>query len=633
MSSFEDLIEDADVLESAAGIEAEASSLAASLRNLNDFAVVQQKDVLLRDMRMLNSYIGAEGRSTVSLGRPGWSLSTKSLVQKTFDTMLADGSEWAAERTTVINLRANVISRCAAEQRYVLSLMKNELKEAPFTSLQRELDIVNAAEKSALSNLESDIRDVDVCLKGMGEGRAVGKVLSSSEGKINMNDSVCAAAVGAYSRYLERGERSSLRLLEAADFVAGRRRRSPRRASYSVAPRDRDQHAALYGVGCFGDYGMIRFAPERGGVLNWLLGKSMLRASVNTAEAGILPFEGDSAVSAAVHALTRDDPEAAGIKAPPDGPPDKVDGKPNEEPNVTPETPPGAKDSPYNCGKKVNDACTNTPRGANGQDAPAQEIGKPPDRYPSEGFEEAANKIANDMQTAHNRDANTQTEERGADTAEGFFHKIFRKIGEFGEKSSSRAEKVGNFFRRAWTQAIYPLLKVCAAGFFALEVFNQMAQEKSGCYIQNLTETGNVTSSVKLCQDATWPSKLSLTPNQKIESNCQDCYQVYQLHWDPAKVPQNLLDNGCTDIGDPNARKCRATQAVKGLNYHWDSTTVIDAMGDTMAAMAKDLAACIECTTKLAAAALSGGVASIFAIIIILVILYVVRWIYEAFLK
>ena len=613
MAAIDELAGEAEGLENLAAVEEEAQALAATLKGLSAYAQSVNIEGVLADMNELTSILGEEGNNTSSLGRPPWSMSSKSLVQQRFSKMLNDTSgDWPPEmKEQVKTLREHVINRSAAELKYTLRLMKDEFTNLKFTTYEKELDGIEAARSGAINDEESDIQDLDMFLRGRGDSRTIGKVSDSREARFNMRDKACLVAGGlAYSRYLERGERASLQLLEAAAFVAGRRRRSPRKNTdaSTLIRRDEDQYAALYGQ-CLDINGISRFSTD---YKNWLLGRSLVKAVTSLGERALMSLGLKADQAAAADAINTLNPGDIPTNEFPDGPQERIGNLPNEAFDIPDVLPPQVD----GFGENGGNAQTGLP------DPDPQAAGVPT----SPAFDQACRDLA-----AAARDSPEVTEEvqqsgQPIPSNDSPLVRFKRGLGEFVEGVKAK----GRFFRRNFTTIVY-MASTTLGVFLAFETFNQMAKEKSGCYVQNLKIDGSAESSVKLCHDATWPNTWSFSPNSKIKENCQDCYQVYQEQWKPNEVPQNLFDNGCTDVGDPDKRPCRATQSVEGFNYHWDATSVFDAMGQTIDEFTHDFGSCLDCATKLAAAALGGGLASIVAIIVILIILYAVYHIYKSF--
>jgi hypothetical protein len=594
MASLEQIAAAEEVIGGFAAVEVEAASIASAFRNLNSFAALES-DIIKSNMNELRDVLGAEGRNTSSLGRPPWSLSSKSLAQQTFEKILGEKSAWPLEmKAEVKALRERVIDKSAAEQKYALRLMKQEFDKVKFANYEKELKGIEQARTAALNDLDSDIQDLDVFLRGKAGARDVGKVMDAGEARFDIRDRACATAAGlAYSRYLERGERASLQLLEAAAFVGGRRRRSPRKSAdaYFIA-RDEDQRAALYGT-CLDFNGVTRFTTD---AKNWMLGRSLVRSAVSSAENSLAAMGRLDTETAAVIAAVEKG-EVAGLEMTPFF---------EDAPSVTDEdfSLPDANPIP-------EQARPYGPNGANGQSGLPEmnpnAAGVPTSSWWKKGVDEI---IA----------ALTPPVVEGGPFAQ-FANKLDFFVG-------IPLKKAFNFFRDRFTRIVYMSLTAFTA-FMAFEVFNQMAKEKSGCYVQRVGTDGSLQSSTKICHDATWPDTWSSAPNRKIKENCQDCYQVYESGWAPSQVPQNLRDNGCTEVGDPNQRACRSRRNEEGFNYHWDSYSAVDAMGATIASFERFLGGCLECATKLAATALSGGIMSIVAIVVILIILYASYHIYK----
>ena len=601
MAAIDELAGEAEVIARLGAVEIQASSIASAIKNLSSFAT-GQVDVIQSNMNELRDILGAEGRHTSSLGRPPWSLSSKSLVQLTFEKILGKESVWPAEmKEQARTLREHVINRSAAEQNYALRLMKEDLKRVRFTNYENEVKSIEAARSAAINDLGSDIQDLDVFLRGKGGARNIGKVMDAGEGRFDIRERACAAAAGlAYSRYLERGERASLQLLEAAAFVGGRRRRSPRKSidAYLIE-RDEEQHAALYGT-CLDFHGVSRFATD---AKNWVLGRGLVRSAVAKAERtlsalGQLGPE-EAAIAAAIEG---GDSAAIGLRPLEGGPPESFGG-----PAVNP-TPP--EYLPFGA------------RGGNGQTGIPEINPEAPGVPSSASFQRGVERL-----TAAITPPESLQELEGRLPWRDRWRNKLNNFATGAVSWTAVPRGVFRWFRTYFTRIVGMALKAFTA-FMAFEVFNQMAKEKSGCYVQSLRRDGSAQSSIKICHDATWPNTWSTSPNELIKQNCQDCYQVNELDWDPIQVPRNLLENGCTEVGDPTQRPCRRRNE-DGFNYHWDSTSTFDAMGATISSFERGLGSCLECATKLGAAALSGGIMSIFSIIAVLVILYVIYHIYK----
>jgi len=649
-ATVSDVVGSSEIIGFEADLEAAAGLIAEAMASLRAEEGVAQ--AVSTDMSRLRAILGEDGTQTGSLGRPRYRIAGKSDFQQLYDKIQAS-KDWPSNlKEDMTTLRGHIIDKTTAEQKWLLTLSKDELDQSAWTSWKSEMDRVDSYAQQAKAQPSSDIRDVDRMMSGMGPSRYTrGKVLRSLQGRLDAQDNLpCIAGGMAYSRYLVEGERAAELMVHAASFIGGRRRHSPRflrgRAQVGYVERDEEHIAAIYGGGCITpDRKIIRnFNPARGsvqGTNNIIAGQATCKMTVATAAAKTVPeIQSGAAATAVVEDMLDRSamPSQAGIKT--------------EEPwqmgknGAEPATPvftdvPPIRKGPMDC---VDPECANT--GANASpksdtlpvpsnpDGPNWRFWEP-DLAPGATYRSTCDELTRMMRTKYDADLDRIAAERG--------FKRSKSPGQLAEDADRAivSESLGRdaadpdrgYCRRWVAPTIGQILKWGGIAFLFVEVFIELSHEKSGCYVQQMRKDGSIQGSSKLCPDATYPNGAwSWWPNSKIANACT-CQAVWDGKLQPPQPPKNLLSAGCSDIGSPEARPCEKQSGDGGYNYHWENYSFMNAVTHTFSSLTQDMGSCLNCLTKLAAGALGGGLASVFCIIVILIILYVVRWVYVHFFK
>jgi len=649
-ATVSDVVGSSEIIGFEADLEAAAGLIAGAMANLR--AEEGVAEAVATDMSRLRAILGEDGTQTGSLGRPRWRLLGKSDFQQLYNKIQAS-EDWPSDMKEVMTtLREKIIDKTTAEQKWLLTMSKDELDQSPWTSWKSEMDRVDSYAQQARQYTNSDIRDVDRMMSGMGPSRYTrGKVLRSLQGRLDAQDNLpCIAGGMAYSRYLVEGERAAELMVHAASFIGGRRRHSPRshrgRAQAGYVERDEEHIAAIYGGGCITpDRQIIRnFNPARGstqGTNNIIAGQATCKMTVATAAAKTVPeVQPEAAATSVVEDMLDGSamPSQAGIKT---DTPWKMGENRAEPATPVPTDVPPIRKGPMDC---VDPDCASTGANATPKSDTLPEPSDPegpnwrfwePDLAPGATYRSCCDELTRMMRTKYDADLDRIAEKRGFRRS-----KSPRQLAEDADRaivSESLGRRAADpdrgYCRRWFAPTVGQILKWGGIAFLFVEVFIELAHEKSGCYVQQMRKDGSIEGSARLCPDATYPNgAFSWWPNKKIENGCS-CQAVWNGELQPPQPPKNLLSAGCWDVGSPEARPCEKQSGDGGYNYEWQNYSFMDAVTHTFSSLTQDMGSCLHCITKLAAGALGGGLTSIFFIIVILIILYVVRWVYVNFFK
>ena len=136
--------------------------------------------------------------------------------------------------------------------------------------------------------------------------------------------------------------------------------------------------------------------------------------------------------------------------------------------------------------------------------------------------------------------------------------------------------------------------------FSALFMFQSIAHEIAGCYMQNV-DAGKLTNEqrgTKCCStDTTYPTVWG-GPNSVIHDSCS-CADVQQNGQDAKIPPENLFASGC-DIDDPDQRPCRKSTDDKGWEYRWVDKHWWGVLGDTLKTATDAFSGCMGLIAKVA---------------------------------
>jgi hypothetical protein len=633
--------------------------------------------------------IGKDAQRSSSLGRSAipYKDSQFTAAYKKLMTKACSGTPDPVLIKSITNLRASVARQCLHQQEFIFQSCKDTLDNEWFTNTQRQMDFARHSfnETVGMDGLAEDgvtfdaskvghIRDLDEAMSGFGRGRMTrGAVLKRFSNRLDSDSWPCMVSAGLYSRYLCEGERAANRYLEAVTFVAGQRRSTPKRRSsaslHSTEFYRTESELALYGgVGpgvCLTPDGTGWYTVTDMNAMDVAAGRSWL-AKFNTDAEKTEMLNNSKAWQVAQ--LMRNvgegkvDPTLLGIGRPGDwefrgprgrdGKPIEVNGKevgpkkwcrkytePLDAPN-DPRNSPTVR-SERICGGDSIECCNAEIAGPNGE--PLDIDWSPEIRAngsPSDEIQDAVQELIRGVRTK----ASPWWDKFGwrrrwrVEAAKNDPMNVLRRIemetvDDIGTGESASAR--GRGWNRQWyVTTLGQLLKWGSYVFMFFLLFNQMAHDKTGCYLQQLHagEAEEPYWAIKLCPDATFPhGAFSASANGAIRYACScDCWYGRSGTCKPETAPTNLMAHGCT-AGVSMARVCRKDEKSAGFNYEWNDYSVWQAITDTATSMTQDLGSCIECATKLGAMALGGGITSVFAIVAILIILYVVHWVYRNF--
>ena len=449
-----------------------------------------------------------------------------------------------------------------------------------------------------------------------------------------------ASLLGAYSRYLSQGERAALNLIDAASFVAGQRRRSPRSQRQGVHEQE------LYSAGCAHSDGTSSNVPFfRRFNLSRATGRKFLQRFVNgsLSEQGIIRTSGRRVSDYLKGRLA---PEEVGLVDNSWGSMDKniyrldMDAVPNLD--TPPKTiglrriyPDGPGGRPrFQEFRPRNGGPVNFEDGAG--------VGNDPSDLSSNGVpnqsfaSEVEGMLAGEAKTNVSDAEFEQLRLRGGYGT----GTLGPRLSQYGDEAAAMARSgektanpIMNWIKKYMLANFGKMLFVGAQGFLAFDVFEQMAHDRSGCILQHVRKDDTVISKRKICQNSTWHKNLlQYWPRDAIESNCTCKYvdAAAGVQVPPDHPPKALKAAGCEDLGDPTKRPCRSLNE-KGFNYTFTNVSPLQAMMDTALSFAKDLKGCVECSAKLAGLIFSGGIGSVFGIVLVLIVLYIVKCFWRTF--
>lgn len=635
----------------------------------------------------MKNVIGDKARRTSSLGRrfmkdSNFTAAYKKLIKA---AIMTQNEELINQ---IVNLRVAVARQALQQQEYVLWGCKDSLDREWSTNTRKQVDYardrynksidVNGVVKSeegkfSYSEEVSDIRDLDECLNGFWRGRMTrGAVLERSANRLDSDAWPCMVSGGLYSRYLCEGERAANRHLEAIAFVAGRRRSTPRRKSSSALQSTEFYRpygdTELYGgVGpgiCLTPDGTAAYTAKDMNVVDVAAGRSWMAKFCTDGEKTAMLSGKDSKTAHLLRKVCEGsaNPKLLGIEEEFDfrGPLDPKTGEefPDWEGHKKyvrrrtsgMDNPPPPENSPTVRDKRIclygtvnTEACNAAFASGDGHplDPGFDPDGGIPRGAPMEDVRESVAEIARTVRTKSSPGfADSGWRRKWSDNAAKTEPRnVMRQVemdidDEVG--SGEAVNRRGRGWNRQWyTATLGQLLKFGTYAFSFYLLFNQMSHDKTGCYLRKL-RSGTAEEpyfATKICPHATFPNGVfSFSANRAIEQACScDCvYQAQGTACARSDPPNRLIKNGCSE-GVSITRTCRKDQTAAGFDYRWNEYTVMDAIQDTATSLAQDLGACIDCATKLGAMALGGGIISIFAIVVILIILYVVHWVYRNF--
>lgn len=578
----------------------------------------------------LQKTLGKDGKMSCSLGRNAASKEELSTVAKKLQELLDETTDLgnavkqSGLRDYVVNIRDNVINKCEADQEFTLAFMKTYLEESDDLA-QRDINAYAKAVKELKSKMAKARRSTNV------DFPCVHDMMTSSEdgverGRLYNRASKQAKRVRwgcAYSRFLERGELEAARLYAAADFVAGRRRRSPRGKTYgnpecqmpdgSFKFSDAQKSPAANYMGKViiknigSDSEVSRFAR----LANWAgVNEDVLKTQEAT---DIMQELDDPIFQWKKIGREKQTAESASGSQPVDDPSLAQEaGGQNGKPNVPDKLLPNSRMS-YDVPRSANDS-------ANELLFDLAEVSTKP----------LEDQVEDELEFY---DIEDWPDDEPVPERDGKIKQAKRKVVDATKKPGFITWSA---FKNGFMNTLTWVIKTGWPVFFVYETFLAMSHEKSGCYLEYLTKDSEVRGmKTKVCDSVTWGhGPFTYFVNEGIKVNC-DCRNVYDTtvlpRWRPEDPPTNLINNGCTDLGDPIKKQCRASLHSAGYNYIWDNTSWFDCLFNTLKSFTDDTSSCIQCLTKIADLALGGGIASIFGIVLILCIVWVIMWIYRNF--
>lgn len=584
----------------------------------------------------LKANLGARGEYSSSLGKKKYSFyrNVKSNVQRSFEECFDDDELNKEFGKELRRLRKDAVEKAGNEKLFALEHCRGEMKKNPKlrVTYAQEREKIKDEIKRVQNDETSDIPDVEsMCTTGWMPRQQLGDVYSGVQRKTKLGYTPC---LNSFSRYAHNGELAAMQILEAADFVAGRRRRSPRkvesrieRSERSTSTRNADDYGALYGL-CINTRGQFILEAGDEGLGAKLLAPYMVKTwAATTLNPTLLGFYFKDEASR-LQWMTD-----VGNKVEEGESPFMTQFRIEESLDKQLEI----NNLPRPLSTPMDRGLLARPEGANGRYEEAmntfsdQEVGEM-----TKKFQTFANDTTTNLYTQHNAsfwDSVRGRGFRGAERLEAKAAGAERELAEATEKATAAAEPDRWFYKKWILPTVGWALRTGLISFFIVETFVSMSHEKSGCYLETMNKDQEVYGRpVKLCQHATWPHGCwSWWPNSTIKRHCNDCKEVLEDGWKPSQVPKALIKGGCHNIGNAEAKACRPDTHSAGYNYRWDSTTWFDSMANTLDAFTEDTMSCVNCLTKVASWALSGGIASIIGILIIMVIVWVINWIYKNF--
>ena len=612
----------------AKGVEA-AIDIESGLGDVFENAAYKEQSQIRGALNRLGTTLRANGSGTVSLGRTADNAGSElSDVADIFAGLLDAESDLgkavikAGLKDDIVALRMNVIKKCEADQEYILGFMRRFIQDggsratkADLNVWKKELDKLHADMAFARKNTGADIRTVEEMMKNPNKSYSDGSMIDrmrSNRKAVNWN---CK-----YSRFLEEGEMHASRLYNAAQFIAGKRRARPREYHRRTSSRENNSRHLYSGASpCLDSSGVLRFSESQTGVGLKYFAPSWLRYQGGDMEVEVsarwFRRAKNKEIQPAIDAMTGDRPMFMNRE---------IDKKAQKLWEQSEETPPNAET--LFADLKYPDGLITKPGNIRVNDELYYKISKQ--------YEESAQELSRMLFDAPTRQLEEQLARETAEDVEEEATDVLRKIGRAAKKAGSGGL---DFFRSSFLPTLTWVIKVGWPFFMAYEVFLSMAHQKSGCFLEYVTKDNDaIGNSVKICHDATWGhGPFAFWPNEAIKVNCQSCEQIYDEEikpkWDPTQIPINLKNNGCTDITNPTSKPCRSPEYSTGYNYRWSESSWFDCLFNTLGAFANDAAHCVSCLTKVAALVFSGGLASVFGIIIVLCIVWVIMWIYRNF--
>lgn len=608
------------------GIMAAEYMDSAFARITSDVAYQNQKEIK-QYVDKLQSILKEKGKGSCSLGRTAKNAETQmSHTSKLLYEMLNAEEKGSIGykinqmglRPHVLEIRRQLINKCEADQEFVLGFMKQYLKEGTNVdridedAFEREQTLLARRMQYARSSISHDIPSVEDMLSSPENQFERGRLLEKLRGNRAARGWACG-----YSRFLQRGELEAARLYEAADFVAGRRRRSSRmNIRRSNSSKESSWYNEYYGAGpCINSSGVLQFSEDQKAIGFRYFSKAFLKSFGHDQEVNVVAreFRQNMKIQPAMDVLS-------GVERPL-----YQDAALNR-----------AVEQAWN--QSIQEpASLETlfqPReGMDGQIPYPDTIEVNPDLYYklSKAWDESATALSTKVFTKPTRGLARQLEEN-ADDAEEVAESLLRKAGRAVKRAGTGLLE---FCRTSFLPMLGWIIKVGWPYFLVVETFLAMSHEKSGCYLEYLKSSDEVRGHpVKICDSVTWGRGLfSYHPNEAIQTNCQNCQQVYDTTlkppWNPWDPPTNLMKNGCSEITDPQKKQCRKDRNSEGYNYRWDSTTWFECLMNTLTSFADDTASCVQCLTKIADIVFGGGLASLLGIIFVFFVLYILMYIYK----
>lgn len=608
------------LIEAAALMGDGIKGLSAQVSELGEAQVEEQQQ-----FTQLISMIGEDGTDCCSVGRGQRSyqrIPPSSDLQLQLHTMIENKNFPPEMRQNIIQLRQNIINYCAESQKFCLYFMKDELLDEEGGSkeyLNKLISEVEDQQSAALKDHTKDFTCQEDLLGNLQQDKVHGKLMETAQQRKVARGWNCTYGA-SYDQFLLDGEIASERLLQAADFVAGRRRRSPRSKLFQISYVPSEH---FYGDGiCINSRGMQPIASSASAkAANQTMPRSILgkifrsRAvpptRVLSAEAGQEQAVAEAMGSKKKPAFLRFGKNAA-----------KRSVEIEEGVQVEPE-PPLRK--------------TMSGNGFNGKiQKPENFTNLTQDQY-SEAYNKTANRMMSRMMRGNTREASAELREEGL--RENPIARAEAAAEDVIDPAEDSGSKPWGYYRQQFMSTLGNAIKIGWPYFFIVSTFVAIAHDKAGCYLEKVDKDGELQGhQTKICQSVTWPNgPFSWWPASGIKNNCNKCQQVWDSTlnggkgWDPVQIPLNLIHNGCTDIGNAEKRKCRKSKHSPGYDYVWSKESWFTAMINTISSFATDAGGCIQCLGNMANLIFGGGLGMIFGIIIVLIIVWVIVWIYRNF--